>query len=129
VGQRCAAAVWVLHIGFFPGGGLFSSYQTSKIKMADNSKSIEQLEAELAALKAEKEALLESNTELQTKLEDSQATVEKVMTVVSDGKKKYELRAKKAQIKGKVYTAQEISKDKELVKFLVSINSGLLREL
>lgn len=98
--------------------------------MAESKKSytVEELEAMLKAEQEKSASLLDSNKELQTQLEESEKTVSSVVSIVSDGKHKYQLLAKKCQIGDKVYTADDLKKDKEAVAHLVKIGSGLLRK-
>lgn len=101
--------------------------------MSENKKSIEELEAELEALKKqheeEKGVLLDSNKELQEELQHASETIKEVKKTVTINKVTYEIIPHKIKVDDKVYSADELAKDKELVKKLVELGSGAIRPL
>lgn len=115
---------------------------------------IEDLEAQLAAVKAElasktnaentllesnaglqtkleesEKTLLESNAELQARLEESEKTVEEVKVIVKHDKKRYEVITPKVQVGGQLYLAADLKKHPEVVKVLVEKGSGVLKAI
>lgn len=97
---------------------------------------IEDLEAQLAAVKAElasktnaENTLLESNAELQARLEESEKTVEEVKVIVKHDKKRYEVITPKVQFAGHLYLAADLKRHPEVVAALVEKGSGILKAI
>lgn len=90
---------------------------------------LELLQAKLAALEQERDAALAVNDDLQKKLEESEKTVDQIMIVVTHKKQKYQVLAKTFQHKGEYYKAEDLKKNAEIVEYLVSKGSGILKAL
>lgn len=95
-------------------------------ELADLQAEIARLQEERDNAVKERDSALTVNDDLQKKLEETEATVDKVMIVVTHNKKKYKVAAKQFQFGEEVYKAEDLKKNADIVKALIEKKSGLL---
>lgn len=88
------------------------------------------INSELEKLRAENEALLSLNDDLQNKLESASSGIAKLkLPTLKLGDKVYEIKSTSINYKGNIYTAADIQADAELAQSLLDIGSKILSEL
>lgn len=90
---------------------------------------IAELEAQLSAKTESEQTLLNSNAELQQRLQSTEEDLDRVKVIVTHDKKKYEVLTPKFSYQGQAYEAKDLKNNKEVVAELIEKKSGILRAL